>query len=712
MSDTAAVNTAAPNAAKPAIGGAERPAQDTYPRVVHFEEYFDELEIIGRPKHLLWQCYVYTIAVPFRSKNRLNILEELTLKLSALGNGNTAEIAEFTCMKPDIVLFIQNRLMQNGFLDKYFAISDEGKQLIEKWETEKPEYAVARVYQDCASGVFLPFINFDEPVYEEIEKRSSESISFHIGIKGNPITGQIIKGNAPCRPPSTREVLRIIKQHQKKYRRYATLRGGERPPPSAAIQESAISIQQGRERIYLHCRAMVLKGNPDIVVSDGFGLGYSENFASFLKTQNFSWLIDLKEMGIIKKFGETDATSVKKDPLHCAREAIETWKHKPSASSNEERQKKRAVEKGVEKLYDVIEHIFAGVVFTFPVDEWLDKYQKGQYTDIKRLVSDFAEHIGFCVNEKNGSLLGALPGKFRGFSEGTVELQPCLALAITAARYDTAHPLNRLASASAGFLDFLVTLKQFRDSIKHGDASVEINIGELEELLAETEKALRILDPGAAQRKIDADVGNAAYDYDQQRLKATVELEKMFGVGRFQLMERDIRELLYKVEMMSMDMKPDRVSEYFTGDFVNTLASLLQNMFHALLIEQDIFNQPKASTDIKKHIREKLTKAGLLKTGETLPKTIENVNPARLQNAVQGTSMSLQADCAAFFALCGREILLAIVKNKPDILKLVDSIAILRGHGNTAVNMPCEELLALKKQVFDTVKIIYGGQNG
>jgi hypothetical protein len=414
-----------------------------------------------------------------------------------------------------------------------------------------------------------------------------------------------------------------------------------------------------------------------------------------LRGQNWPWLTEVKKLGIIDTIGKGEDVLQKRNPLSKLRQNIKLWNDNPPATTNKERQRKKDINKAITALYDTIEHTFAALLLEFPSDEWTKNYEKGNFGDNKRLLIDCAQKIGFYIDEKNTNLLEAVPGKIRAVREGIAELEPLLALAITVARYDRAHPCNTLASEFPDFLTFAHSLRALRNPIKHGDTSVEIPVEDLENLLVKTEKALYLINGESTVPKNTNDTTeDMKTDYDRQRLRATTMLEKLFGIPVLQCMDKNMKELLYSIEMPSND----------TQWIVNNMAALLQRLFYLMLLEQNILAMPDSEKDIKLSIRQRALSMGLLQADKDLPPSIWNVNDRRLKDSMQGLNTTLQANFAALIAAGAEELLRGITESTPQIVEIVNKIAETRGHGNREITISKDALDDMKNNVFATTK--------
>jgi hypothetical protein len=715
-------------------------ARDDTPRVVYFDETFNELDIVAR-EDVLWPCYSYKLALPVRSNIRLDTFEELVLNLAAQGMTDAGHIADFCYSDKngaaehplkDVFFFVQSRLSGKGFLTDRFELGEAGKKLIEELKNETVEYKTAFVYQDRVSGGLLPCVNFDAAVYAEINAVDPHSIKFKTDITDrSSVTAHRIDGNERMRRPTDRDVERVFRQFKRRASRYGLLRNSGFSIP---FVESFRSPMEEPESVYLYCRVLVQRGRVDtLLVSDGFGMGYSKSFTDHLNRQSWRWITGVKEKGaqnFVSDGGSRVIRSEKFSPiadnLKKARKNFEKWKDEPITSTNEGNKKKSDVFESIVALYAALEHTLAAVCFEYPVDDWIKVFSSGTCDSNARILRESAAKIGFSITPENSFLLKASPEAIRRARDGHAELQPQLILAVMAASHEKRHPFNRLvhqlsneptneiSKKSIDVFDFLARFKNLRDSFNHGNHPADISVDEFEELLSNSEKIIAILSPNgesARERNVVVDASPELSDYDQLCLKAEIALEKRFGLATLHFMNPDLKETLRRLEMPQYD------SQIMAID----LASALQLTFNAVLsamrsqasltvekiekwageFERDLYATGKA---VKEHAQEQAVRFALLAPGDTFPTPFALTRVARIKSAIQGGGSSLQAVCVALLAVSPDDVLASIARKTPEFLHTVDEAVKLRGHGNAPVLADETEIAKIKEKVFAVIQ--------
>uniref|UniRef100_UPI003F58A2C1 hypothetical protein n=1 Tax=Vibrio cholerae TaxID=666 RepID=UPI003F58A2C1 len=145
----------------------------------------------------------------------------------------------------------------------------------------------------------------------------------------------------------------------------------------------AISLHENPELVYLHCNVLIQIGNSDLLVTDGCGFGFSESFANYLTSQDWKWVIDLKNKGVIDRLSSDQSNEEAEDessaadglkkypriarPLRRAQEYLSDAEKIDVDSSNDEQEFARLTGLAVVALYEAIEWALRFVVSDNPV---------------------------------------------------------------------------------------------------------------------------------------------------------------------------------------------------------------------------------------------------------------------------------------------------------------------------------------------------------
>ncbi|WP_290525701.1 hypothetical protein [Alcanivorax sp.] len=703
-----------------------KPAKDHRPKVISFRTALDGLNIAAR-QSVLWPCHAFNISIPKKKKSGLNVFEETVLRITEIESGDTEKIAILTCLEKELVAFILNRLNQLGLLNDRYELSEYGQKLLNEWQNKSDgnlEYAVATVFVDLLSGKLLPYVSTEQLSYKKISRIGDNGfIDFLI----NPTNEKSRVSARQIRPsknsfwkavPDSNGIIRAIREFKKKYKRHALLNQGvDQYPPPVPMAE-AISLHENPELVYLHCNALIQIGNSDLLVTDGFGFGFSESFANYLTSQDWQWVIDLKNKGVIDRLSSDQSNEEAEDessatdglkkypriarPLRRAQECLSDAEKIEVDSSNNEQEFARLTGLAVVALYEAIEWALRFVVSDNPVTHWERLFSSQSYRENDKILRSFATKIGFDVSDSVKALLQVKPGKIRAVDRGVSEMQPLLALAIAGAINDANHPLNHLAIEDSGCLSFINALKEVRDPVSHGSSTdVELSPETLEGYRDRTTRLIRSLIPDITEDAYTAKTKQER-DIDQVRLKARIELDKSLGLGFVQAVSPSLREELVKVTILSQRTTLDNEQ---LQRYINLLASIMQlSLFE---VAKDRRSSVKNRTNLRDEAIEKIVQSGFYPAPDAIPEQISTVNTKRLYRAVQGSSSTLGAHLLAVFLLGSESELIEMQKSDPKFVDFVANLIRLRGHGNKQQSdFSRNDMGSLKNNVFKAIKII------
>lgn len=700
--------------------------KDHRPKVISFRTALDGLNIAAR-QSVLWPCHAFNISIPQKKKSGLNVFEETVLKITEIESGDTEKIALLTCLENELVAFIQNRLNQLGLLNDRYELSEHGQELLNEWQNKSDgnlEYTVATVFVDLLSGKLLPYVSTEQLSYKKISRIGDNGfIDFLI----NPTNEKSRVSARQIRPakdsfwkavPDSNDIIRAIREFKKKYKRHALLNQGvDQYPPPVPMAE-AISLHENPELVYLHCNVLIQIGNSDLLVTDGCGFGFSESFANYLTSQDWQWVIDLKNKGVIDSLSSDQSNEEAEDessatdglkkypriarPLRRAQEYLSDAEKIEVDSSNDEQEFARLNGLAVVALYEAIEWALRFVVSDNPVTHWERLFSSQSYRENDKILRSFATKIGFDVSDSVKALLQVKPGKIRAVDRGVSEMQPLLALAIAGAINDPNHPLNHLAIEDAGCLSFINALKEVRDPVSHGSSTdVELSPETLEGYRDRTTRLIQSLIPDITEDAYTAKTKQER-DIDQVRLKARIELDKSLGLGFVQAVSPSLREELVKVTILSQRTTLDNEQ---LQRYINLLASIMQlSLFE---VAKDRRSSVKNRTNLRDEAIEKIVQSGFYPAPDTIPEQISTVNTKRLYRAVQGSSTTLGAHLLAVFLLGSESELIELQKSDPTFVDFVANLIRLRGHGNKQQSdFSRDDMESFKNNVFKAIKII------
>jgi len=693
-------------------------AKDYRPKVISFRAALDGLNIAAR-QSVLWPCHAFNITIPQKKKSRLNVFEETVLKITEIESGDTEKIALLTCLEKELVAFIQNRLNQLGLLNDRYELSKEGKKLLESWRNKDEasvEYVAGTVFLDLHSGKLLPYIHIGSPKHQKVLFIDGPFVTIALGSTGKSksVRCRQISPNADSfwkTIPDSNDIIRAIREFKKKYQRHALLNQGVDQYPPPVPKAKAITVNKNPELVYLHCQALIQMGNSDLLVTDGCGFGFSESFANYLISQDWQWVTNLKQQGVIDKIDNaevSDNQSSKKSFKYAeiskrivrSKSALKKIKNLEVNSTYYESDYRQKIENGIKNLYAALEWSLRQVVAENPIPEWEQVFSAINFRDNEKLLVEFAKKVGFTVNEKNQNLLQVKPGAIRQIDHGKVELQPLLALAIAGASSNAHHSIHRLAQNHSGFLTHALRLKKYRDPIEHGStAKLNINGKMFEELIESTVPMVFSLVPGVADDLGEAYILVNDDDINQERLKANIALEQALGTGFVSNLSGDIKEQLNRSELMLAQFAAEKSIE-----IINCYASVMQ---HALFDAVNDRRLEIESDSIRETAVANIVQTGFFSALERVPKQLTTVAPHNIKRAVQGSSTTLGAHLLAVFLLGSESELIQLQKSDPTFVDFVANLIRLRGHGNKQQSdFTRDDIESLKNNVFKAIKII------
>ena len=719
------------------------PPKDLRPKVINLSNPLYGLNIAAR-QSVLWPCHAFSISIPKKRKRDLNVFEETVLKITEI-DSKTDKIAELTCLENELVSFIQSRLRQIFLIDKRNEPTLLGRKLLREWQNESDdysnnnyefseieqdlqyesdyesddnsEYTVATVFVDLLSGQVLPYISTEQLTYEKITNIGNEKfVDFLTDPKNEK--SRVRARHIPLSKdsywnvvPRSSDIIRAIKDFKKNYKKYALLNPVAEHYPPPVPMAKAISLHDKPEMVFLHCVALIQIGNSDLLVTDGFGCGFSESFASYLTSQSWPWVTELKRKGLVEEISSENSADERvpgkayryveiSRRIKNSQSSLYKIKELVPDSSNYEREYEREIESGIKNLYAGLEWALRQIVAEFPVPEWEEVLSSRNFRENEKLLCGFARKIGFSVTGKTQSLLQVKTGALRQIEQGKVEFQPLLALSVAGANCDANHPMHTLAKNHSDFLGFSLKLKSYRDPIEHGGIDkLKIDKDILEMLIEKTVPIIMSLVPGVAD-DLELYIDNRHRgDINQDRLKANIRLEKALGLAFLHNLPPVIKELLVRSETMLA-----QYSEEISIEIIKCYASTMQQ----LLV--DIVKDRKVSDEficLKEKAIEKVIQSGFYCTSDAIPKQISTVNDKRLYHAAQGSSTTLGAHLLSTFLLGDENELVQLRNSDAEFVEFVARLIQLRGHGNKTLHKYTRENIELlREDLFNKIKIV------
>lgn len=698
--------------------------KNTRPKILSLSQSLSGIDIAAK-QDILWPCHAYSISIPQKKKSKLNIFEETVLKMIAVESGDTKKLATILCIKEELVSFIQNRLVQLDLLTERFDLTDIGKELVTIWQNKAGddlEYITATVFVDLLSGNTLPYLHIGEIAFSSIKEIKTDKITFEKGSSGQSrkVCARKIgslKDACWTSMPTANDIVKVSREYKKRYRQYALLNPLNEQEQAPSIPKAeAISIQDSPELVYLHCQLIMQRGNSDdLLITDGFGFGFSASFPTYLQQQDWEWITHFKRKAMIvvsskanKHASQTTRSKSFIYPdiskrLNRCKQSLDKIKNAEN-NSDEEKNKKIEAENAIKNLYIALEYCFRQVVVNHPVPEWESILSSQDYKENENLLHQFAEKIGLTITQKEKPILQVKAGAIKQIEYGKTELQPLLALAITGASNQSDHPFNHLAKKYPLVLKLFLELKRLRDPIAHGKSDeVDIGFEKLEKGFDDISHMILTLLPDIKDDYDSFMIGLYAvsHEVDQDRLLAIISLEKYFSLPAVSNMDKNLKEQLLRIEMYLLDFSDNKKTQ-----IIETLASSMQLVLGDITqrYSVSVLSHSDKSDNYKEQAFDRAVQYGMVENTNVIPASLSTVRNDRLERTIQGSQReSLGANFIAFLFLLPDDDLTNL-DEKTILIETVDQLIALRGHGNHDIDLSLKDLIEVKETVFSIIK--------
>jgi hypothetical protein len=122
-----------------------------------FSDLYLDYQRDHRGKLLLWPVWVWTLHVPERRRDGLNVLAFTVLRLHAAGCDDPDWIAEHLGVDGELVRYIVSaQLIPNGFLDQKRRLTEPGQEQLERGGEGDLHQRAALLFQSAESGALWP----------------------------------------------------------------------------------------------------------------------------------------------------------------------------------------------------------------------------------------------------------------------------------------------------------------------------------------------------------------------------------------------------------------------------------------------------------------------------------------------------------------------------------------------------------------------------
>lgn len=661
-------------------------------KIFDFNEKITPCGIVGKAMEIGWPCTVYRITLPKPADadaGEFNVFELCILKLLACGRYERNELAEATCLPPDLVELILLKLRDRAKIDERNQLLPGVREALERHDAEREaaptSYETCAIFRERIGGSLLPMVVDAKMRSEEVDEGGRIG-SGHVAIRS------LAHSPIATRPPTPVEVLSALRTMARRRR----VSGASYRIPQAKY----VSVAAEGEDCWLRVR-VVMQRNGDWRIRNPLGTGWSAE----LETA-YQGILRRGRSEEVRKFDAWQHRNA--DWSHKRRPGGDDGVHEPFATpENESRYPEllaalRRKQEGGSRV-DV-----------YAVIEWALFYALGQ-TDVKRVEQLLGlSTVEDCKRQLQGALAIWRDGKtwqskdddavkmictipsesgLRRFHDGMAAMQTVLPLSVLMAAHEPLSVFGRLAAGCSRLLPKIVDLKVRRDPKRHGKGKWDEIYGE--EDLRLMREVVTILLPSvkfSGETMHAPDGGPRDEAADNARISARVALQDVFGVSSFAFMDARLRDILINAEVFRRE-HADTKGKFDALYCVNELYAAAQNAFRPLLVGG---RRDSSAVDCA---AQRAEAAGF----GPLPPSMRTVRESMLNRTLDGDDQTLQACAVAWLVVAEDDVLRRVASRTPSFLVDIDRLIAIDGHGNQSIPMLSSELNSLCKNIYNII---------
>lgn len=609
--------------------------------------------IVGRPREIAWPCKVFTRAQPIVKGDGYkdtNPFERCVLRLLSLRAYTPSELAEETCLPPDLIAVILLRLFDRGKIDQnYHLTSDAMAELENRNQNSTIEYRTIYQFVDCLSNKELAAVS-------------------------GPLKAEEINDDGSIRNGADSIFLHYLSK------------------------EKHFAIEPDAEFCLLRVR-MILQKNGDWRILNPFGNGWAKwskilepSYLQFLKKNS-------EEAEAFAHWQESNSKRVQMRKLDRMQEPYDTEENRiryPQLIAALNRRDYYSGESDID-VYASLEWAFFYSLKEVELKEivqllTIDSIQNNEARLAVSASNIFDKNMQYSDLRKARVFLPMLE-RIKGFHKTEkAEMQVVLPLAILA---ENQLPLRLVAAQYPDFLSRISDLNSRRNTKMHGKSRWTSVYGKVD--IEFMQNVITILLPSIFFSDFQTTQPDTDTVFDI-RFNARRSLQDFFGVAQFNSMDSVLQENLIQVELF-LQFGSERNNEEERIDALRCITNLYSAAECAFrpLIEKnhEIFSSFNAIT-------EKVQLAGL---GE-LPVALKTVRSDLLQKTLDGNDQTLGACLVVWLLRTGIEELKQIAIKMPAFLATMSQLLTLREHGNQICMLQKSELKQLCKSTYKVIDII------
>lgn len=663
---------------------------------------------------LLWPCALYRVEVQ-SSKMLLDVFERTVLGLAECKITTTAEVSSNMKMSPEIIEFIQNRLVSKSLLEPgTFEITENGSECLHKvLSDQNSEPIVVCILKDLISGKLLDYAEVNPPL--------NSIKGFFPGKESDPYVRYFLPGNPNEKADLVfPESLNIIEKNMALKPEPALILRAIRRFNKFADEEDKIPLKKSSNKAEIKTKELVLVATSafattagDIYSTDVTGTGISDVYTYFIRkadSEKNPWLNKIVENGKVRQDAENEESKSDVPGFKypgVSKALFETYKKIESIKNlnikegvTERQEIQRKGEQIIYDLYSAFEDVMKlhyqnshdtneedSIIRA--ADEEARKLNKQRLSESETIDSStvlyypLAEALYFELTEQEKQSLKVYKGKIKEMREGgQSEFAPLLCLMLAYANSQDDTPLDYLCEKHPDFISQLLSLKELRDKtyIAHGPglAANEIKYEIVSRYLNLIFSYSAILCPeleddikaisGFRIQDVDYEKFSAKYT---QRFNEKMELYITFGNSTINSLNSNIVN-----QMINCSMSFDE-QRYIVGSICSVIQQLFDESIVSILRR---VNPPVKEQRNTKYASDKCREAGFYLTDGVLPASLNTVNYKRVNKAVCGACETLGAAVVGFILLAGDCELKDIASRHPKMFIDIDTLLKQRRH--------------------------------
>lgn len=670
-----------------------------------FSEQFPERRIVFSD-HAFLPCRCFDVILPVIEKreNTLNVFEFATLRLLQYQRYSLEELVEILCLQKDFCSLILLRLEELNYIDHQRILTSGGTNFLMRQEKQKEESKekCVTLFMNKATGEMLSY------VYEEVKKqprfislydnRVSAAVGDSIGSEKN-IKGYYLEKNSKvCAAPPT--VMRVKQCLLDSVERSTELSPWEKYLQKSIISEYHFLVTESRPVLF-HLQVAIQEGAvEDFLVSDGIYpsepnlVKYVHEFQSFtekvLRNANQSMSMETKEV----------AESVHLTKYPNVKIMGRYFELEDDATKDEKDEFYRNCIQSVQGIFSDVEwalHYYYQQNQLSSVMYRVVKQQTAQENQVSLL--ELLEKLCIPLKKEHTHLFAQLErGRLKRYEENQLPmLRILLPLIILQAKEDMNSKVYKLKREMPQFIMILHSLNDVASTVRH-ESDFKLMPEEYDTYFYQSKQIIEVLLGSLTEtegiQKTDSEIEtkkSKVMNVSQMKINAILSLEQEIGHVLYRKLPDEVQQ---ELQLISADKTAEQLP--IENRYVLGLSRICE-----FYLKKQLGQSRDEKTVTKRQIIEELKSKGIQK----IPKSIEKVGENYVVSALKGKGATLGAYTLVFLFLQTPEK--ANEFEAEGFLTMIDTISVLRGHGNQISIPPdLEKLSDLRCKVIKLLKWI------